>query len=182
MPRHPNTVCVVCHAPLYRRPSTLAKTCASYCSEDCRLSDASPQGKRRVSEQTCERQGCRRIFKPNKRGVRFCSKSCANTARYGMTYQGLGWRSANERRRRMLVEAFDLHACMVEGCRYSKCYDIHRHIPGRQGGQYEIGNMFAICPNHHAEVTRGLITLQKVDDHTLRIDAGVDERARLESV
>ena len=29
--------------------------------------------------------------------------------------------------------------------------------------------MFAICPNHHAEVSRGLVELEKIDDCTLRV-------------
>jgi hypothetical protein len=57
---------------------------------------------------------------------------------------------------------------MVEGCDYGRCFDIHRLCPGREGGEYVIGNMFAICPNHHAEAHRGLIRLVKVDDHTLQ--------------
>ncbi len=62
---------------------------------------------------------------------------------------------------------------MVLGCNYNKCYDIHRLIEGKDGGLYEIGNMFAICPNHHAEVHRGLIKLIKINNYTLegvRID------------
>jgi hypothetical protein len=69
----------------------------------------------------------------------------------------------------LLKNTFQINACMVEGCNYSRTFDIHRLIEGKNGGGYEIGNMFAICPNHHAEVTRGLIKLQKVNDFTLKI-------------
>ena len=58
---------------------------------------------------------------------------------------------------------------MVEGCSYSTTFDIHRVITGKDGGEYVVGNMFAICPNHHAEVTRGIITLIKVNDYTLEV-------------
>jgi predicted restriction endonuclease len=58
---------------------------------------------------------------------------------------------------------------MVEGCDYSTCYDIHRVIPGRDGGQYVIGNMFAICPNHHAEVERKIIRLDRQTDARLTV-------------
>ena len=43
-------------------------------------------------------------------------------------------------------------------------------MEGKDGGQYEIGNMFAICPNHHGEITRKIITVIKINDYTLRID------------
>ena len=58
---------------------------------------------------------------------------------------------------------------MVEGCGYDKTYDIHRLIPGKQGGKYETGNMFAICPNHHAETHRKLIILEKINDYSLKV-------------
>lgn len=55
---------------------------------------------------------------------------------------------------------------MVSGCSYNKTYDIHRLAPG---DGYVIGNMFAICPNHHAEIHRGFVSLEKTDDCTLRL-------------
>jgi hypothetical protein len=58
---------------------------------------------------------------------------------------------------------------MVEGCTYHRTYDIHRFIEGRFGGDYIIGNMFAICPNHHKEIHRHLILVEKVNDQLLRI-------------
>ncbi len=58
---------------------------------------------------------------------------------------------------------------MVLGCDYDKAYDIHRLVPGKEGGSYEFGNMFAICPNHHAEVSKGLIKLEKINNCQLRI-------------
>jgi len=61
---------------------------------------------------------------------------------------------------------------MVEGCTYNKTYDIHRVIEGKHGGEYKIGNMFAICPMHHAEITRKIIEVNKVNDCTLRIKDG----------
>lgn len=55
------------------------------------------------------------------------------------------------------------------GCTYDTTFDIHRFVPGAEGGEYKIGNMFAVCPNHHAEVTRGFIEFEKVNACTLRI-------------
>ncbi len=58
---------------------------------------------------------------------------------------------------------------MIVGCSYKKTFDIHRLISGKSGGKYEIGNMYAICPDHHAEVSRGSIALEKIADDQLRI-------------
>lgn len=69
---------------------------------------------------------------------------------------------------------------MVEGCDYSLTFDIHRITPGCKNGEYIIGNMYAICPNHHAEVTRSLIYLEKIDDQTLRVSNAVGDGTPLE--
>ena len=34
--RYPNTMCDLCEQPIYRRPSTLARNAAKYCSHGCR--------------------------------------------------------------------------------------------------------------------------------------------------
>jgi hypothetical protein len=86
-----------------------------------------------------------------------------------MSYTGTPYASDNERRKALLANTFRTTSCMVEGCSYNRTYDVHRLIPGRDGGEYVIGNMFLICPNHHAEVTRGIIELEKIDDCTLRV-------------
>lgn len=167
--RNPNTVCVVCNTPLYRRPSQMAQTKASYCSDECRLSPKSPQGRQRLEKRECEREGCDVVFKPNRKEVRFCSRSCANVLRRGQHYEkNRPWRNSNERRYLILKDAFGFETCMVEGCVYSRCYDIHRFLPGKEGGEYIIGNMFAICPNHHAELHRKIIRFEKIDNCTLR--------------
>ena len=57
---------------------------------------------------------------------------------------------------------------MVDGCNYSKTYDIHRLIEGKNGGKYVIGNMFAICPNHHAEAHRHILQFTKINDYQLK--------------
>ena len=69
----------------------------------------------------------------------------------------------------LLKASFAFSTCMVRGCKYDKTFDIHRYLAGADGGEYVIGNMFAICPNHHAEVHRGLASFEKINDHTLAI-------------
>ncbi|MES2211644.1 MAG: HNH endonuclease signature motif containing protein [Pseudomonadota bacterium] len=64
---------------------------------------------------------------------------------------------------------FNFTHCMVEGCDYDKCFEIHRFIPGKNGGQYIIGNMFAICPNHHSEEHRKICVFTKISDSKLGI-------------
>jgi|TARA_B110000503_G_C6855195_1_gene292513 predicted restriction endonuclease len=58
---------------------------------------------------------------------------------------------------------------MVSGCTYNRVYNVHRFIEGKNGGKYEIGNMFAICPNHHGEYHARLINFEKISDCELKI-------------
>jgi len=44
-----------------------------------------------------------------------------------------------------------------EICGYSKVTQRHRITPGKEGGVYELGNVIALCPNHHAEADREMI-------------------------
>ena len=53
---------------------------------------------------------------------------------------------------------------MVIGCIYSKTHDIHRLIPGKDGGGYNIGNAFMLCPNHHVEAHRNIVELRKINN------------------
>jgi predicted restriction endonuclease len=92
-----------------------------------------------------------------RRGTRYSKDAEVNTSR---------------KRLSILKRIFGFKHCMVEGCDYDKTFEIHRLVPGKEGGDYEVGNMFAICPNHHAEVSRGLISLEKLSDSELRVIEG----------
>lgn len=47
--------------------------------------------------------------------------------------------------------------CEIPDCEYTTFYQRHRIVPGRDGGKYKLGNVIALCPNHHAEADAGLI-------------------------
>lgn len=47
--------------------------------------------------------------------------------------------------------------CEIPGCTYTRYFQRHRIIPGRDGGRYKLGNVIALCPNHHKEADEGLI-------------------------
>jgi len=112
---------------------------------------------------------CGELYYPTHSKRIVCGKSCANKLRLGKNYSKTYTGNGSEKKIAHLRRYFTFDSCMIEGCDYNKLYEVHRHIPGKEGGKYVIGNMFAICPNHHAEVTRGLIALIKVNDQTLRI-------------
>lgn len=160
MPRKPNTKCQVCGKPTYKRPNQIKTQTLITCGRECY------DNHRRLDQKPCKQ--CKKMFAPSHDRVMFCSRQCAQEGR-GRTrnkYKYPG-KSPNERRLNELKANFEFDCCMVMGCKYNTTYDIHRFIQGKDGGEYVVGNMFAICPNHHAEVHRKLIVLKKIDDCTL---------------
>lgn len=49
------------------------------------------------------------------------------------------------------------HYCEVPGCGYTTTVQKHRINPGREGGSYVLGNVIALCPNHHSEADKGML-------------------------
>ena len=161
--KEPNTICSNCKKDIYRKPNELKKSKNSFCSKECMW-----EFRGKLPHVNCK--NCGKKFKQEKRSNKYCSRSCSNHGRRGITYSKLAQGNKSQRRLALLKNVFNFKNCMVKECTYNKTFDIHRLEPGKDGGKYEIGNMFAICPNHHAEVTRGIILLHKINDHELKYE------------
>lgn len=61
-------------------------------------------------------------------------------------------------------QAIKQYGKACELCAYTLTIDTHHIIPKYKGGQHSINNLMVICPNCHALVTRGLITLNNRKD------------------
>ena len=156
MARKPNANCVGCGKPYYRRPHHIKAGVHTQCMECYKK-------KVWIPEIACAK--CGKMFKGSTRTQRYCSKRCAAKASRGpwsTKYAGAP-RSVQERRRLLLEAKYEEAGypivCSVVGCSYGNTLFIHRVVPGKEGGKYEIGNMFFVCPNHHEEVHRDLIRL-----------------------
>ena len=158
MNRKPNCSCSHCSKGIYRRPKDIERFDNVFCSNKC-------YGLANRKTSVCK--SCGTHFRPEKKTSVYCSRSCANVGRTGLKYTKQKARNSSKLRLEKLKKNFGFESCMVSGCRYNKTFDVHRLVEGKNGGKYEIGNMFAICPNHHAEFHRGLITLEKINDSTL---------------
>jgi hypothetical protein len=157
--RTPNQKCdnPKCNVLVYKRPKLKRK----FCCRECYF--------RTVTERkdvNCK--FCKRPFYPKRIDQRFCSHSCSASIQRGI-YSKLKFRSKTQFRLHILREKFNFNSCMVDGCGYNKVYNVHRFLEGKNGGKYEIGNMFAICPNHHAEYHNGLVKFEKVSNCKLKI-------------
>lgn len=157
--RIPNTECTVCKKQIYRRPNQIEQS-LRFCSKQC-------CGIHQRKPKQCS--VCNKQYLPYRKTSKTCSRTCSNKNRTGIKYKGT-YRNSTELRLAQLKSKFQFTCCMVEGCAYNTTYDVHRHVSGKDGGLYEIGNMFAICPNHHAEITRKIISMTKISDCLLAIE------------
>jgi hypothetical protein len=155
--RKPNWNCLGCGVGFYRRPFEFESETHIRCTK-CYNGI--------LEERTCG--SCKHSFKPRSSKQVYCNRVCAGRGRRVGTYTKDKPKNAQLGKLLALRSQFNFDSCMVEGCTYNVTYDVHRHVPGKDGGKYEVGNMFAICPNHHAEVTRKITRLTKVSDCVLR--------------
>lgn len=103
---------------------------------------------------------------------KYCSTKCSNEARVGIVYDGSRLKDKASGKARMLVKIINdsnINHCMIDGCLYGKTLDIHRFVPGKVGGKYTHENTFLLCPNHHAEIHRGIIDVVEIGKHKLQI-------------
>ncbi len=163
--RKSNTKCKTCGCLIYRKPNELKKYKNSYCSRECQGAIRKSKNFKRVCRE------CKTIFiyRGYKRNRKYCSHECSNKSRRGVRYTGD--KNANKTLSRLteLKNRFKFKSCMIIGCKYKNLYQIHRLILGKDGGEYVVGNMFAICPNHHSEIHAKFIKVKKVSDSRLKI-------------
>lgn len=146
-----------CKNKIYKRPAEKNK----YCCRKCYFSSVTKR-----TSINCKH--CGKEFLPSRIEQKFCTNSCSASVLRG-PYSKDKCRSKTQNRLKILKENFNFECCMVEGCTYNKVYNIHRFIEGKNGGKYEIGNMFAICPNHHSEYHARLINFEKINNSKLKI-------------
>ena len=157
MPRKANCNCITCDKSIYRRPHEINIVKKPYQCATC---------KKKPDFKIC--LGCNKEFSPKRKMQFYCNLSCAASKKRGTRRKYFPEKNSSYRKLKILKSIFNFETCMVEGCNYSKVFEIHRHLPGSKGGNYEVGNMFAICPNHHAEITRKITKVEKISDCLLR--------------
>ena len=140
--RNPNTVCLICNTPIYRRPNELIKSRGhAFCSMIC-------YGKSCRKEKPCLVCGMLIMAKFKKKT---CSRSCANKHREGIKYkmgrphdkvvyqQGLKFRLLKER------------GDKCERCNFPKTKILVVHHKDRDRSHNDLDNLELICPNCHYE-------------------------------
>ena len=87
--------------------------------------------------------------------TRFCSRICHDKGK------GSYKTSDDDYCREWLYRALILQfgkVCEIKGCNYDKIVEAHHIIPRREGGRNIKNNAVLLCPNHHAEADRDMIS------------------------
>ena len=140
--RNPNTKCVVCNKPIYRRPQEI-KT----------------NGERVFCSQACFGISCRKEIpclvcgKPILSGLnkKTCSRSCANTHREGIRYKINRPRDKAQKIRAIKIILLEQRGTKCERCSYNKLEVLQVHHKDRDRDNNKIDNLEIICPNCHFE-------------------------------
>lgn len=168
----PNTYCFICKKALHRRISQLERSGGrAFCSRKC-IDEL-----RKHTRRTYTCAVCNTNFWPIRKSQKFCSRQCSSMGRRGTKYDRHDFRGNNrsERIANLFEQAGMTPKCMIKGCSYNKTFDAHRFVPGKSSGTYDDENIFAICPNHHAEIHRGVIEVAITGKYELTIIKNIVE-------
>jgi 5-methylcytosine-specific restriction endonuclease McrA len=144
MERKHNCQCDVCGASMYRRPSQITGG-GTYCSSAC-------VGKKQQKPKLCK--VCHQTYIGSKQT---CSRSCANTARAGISYTKTNTYN-NAYRDNLLKEKLAASRSGVcERCQ-EKNYailQVHHTQERYKGGTDKLSNLELLCPNCHTTHHQG---------------------------
>lgn len=139
MKRRPNCSCSICDERIYRRPSQI-KAGNVFCSTSC-------TGAGQQKPKVCKI--CQQIYV----GAKItCSRSCANTARAGITYtkEGKFDKAYRGRILKEKVAAEKTGVCERCGENNYSILQVHHKHERHKGGTDELSNLELLCPNCHA--------------------------------
>lgn len=141
--RNPNTVCVVCKKPIYKRPSQIkANNGQAFCSIECYGISC-----RKVSP--CIVCGTPIMAHFNKKT---CSRACANRHRAGIKYKlHLPRKDKVKNQRALKIRLLTDRGQKCERCGYNKQEILQVHHKDRNRNHNALENLELICPNCHYE-------------------------------
>lgn len=156
--RNPNTKCLACEKPIYRRPKNI-KSGPVFCSLQC---NGASLRKPDVICSVCE------AVITTKRGTigrnrKCCSRACSNKARTGIKYFQGSPNDKAKKNQNIKAELMKLRGACCENCKHSNHAILHvHHIKERShGGTDELDNLLLLCPNCHGEVHLGYQTFDE---------------------
>jgi len=138
--RTPNTKCLICLTPVYRRPMEI-KCGRVFCSAKC-------YGIANRKERPCIVCGTAILASAN---AKTCSRACANKNRVGVHYRTGSQKDKVNDERTIKLRVFASRGEVCERCGYDKKVILNVHHRDRDHGNNEMSNLELLCPNCHAE-------------------------------
>jgi len=141
--RHPNTQCLICGQPIYRRKIDLERSHGkAYCSSAC-------YGNSCRKEKPC--LVCGKPILANKH-KKTCCRSCANINRSKNKYKLFGPHKDKAKWYRALkTRLLKIRGIKCERCGYNKFEILQVHHKDKDRKNNNLDNLELICPNCHFE-------------------------------
>lgn len=140
--RNPNTKCLVCKSPTYKRPVEIHKNKGRvFCNQIC-------YGISCRREKACIICKTSILSGANKKT---CSRECSNKNRAGIVYKINTPKDKVKSQRSLKLRLLDQRGKNCERCSYSKQQILQVHHQDRNRKNNELENLELICPNCHAE-------------------------------
>jgi len=140
--RNPNTNCIVCGKPIYRRPIDLKRSQRrAFCSKAC-------------FGISCRKEvPCIVCGKPILAGLhkKTCSRSCANKHRAGIKYKINRPRDKVKYYQALKLRLLKQRGKTCERCGYDKFEILQVHHKNKDNFCNDLENLELICPNCHFE-------------------------------
>ena len=140
--RHPNTTCLVCGKPVYKRAWQIEKNKGRvFCSAAC-------------FGISCRRGthclGCGKMILAHSK-KKTCSRSCANKLRSGIKYRQNSPRDKVKCYKMLKLRLLDERGQKCERCGYNKYEILQVHHKDHNRTHNDLINLELICPNCHYE-------------------------------
>ena len=144
MERNHNSSCDVCGTTMYRRPSQITGG-GVYCSLTC-------VGKKQQKPRVCKI--CNHTYIGAKQT---CSRSCANSARAGISYTKTNTHNKAYRGRLLKEKLASKRGGVCEQCQSDNyaILQVHHKVERYIGGSDKLSNLELLCPNCHATHHQG---------------------------
>lgn len=140
--RNPNTKCVVCSKPIYRRPFEMERNNGNvFCSNAC-------YGFKCRKEKPCVICGKSILASAHKKT---CSGACAKTHRAEIKYKINSPKDKVKSYQSLKIRLLNQKGRKCELCGYDKYEILQIHHKDRNNKNNEFNNLQLICPNCHCE-------------------------------
>ncbi len=141
--RNPNTNCLICNKPIYKRPCEIQRNKGRvFCSITC-------YGISLRKEIPCVICGKLMLTGLNKKT---CSRSCANKHRAGIKYKLNRPRDKVVSQRLLKLRLLKIRGKSCERCNYNKYEILQVHHKDGNKNNNDLNNLELICPNCHFEM------------------------------